>query len=332
MNEKQDPIDNLIFGPAAAANYTVSAVTDRYNNRDRGARLGISSMDMYLHRIMPGELTVILANTSQYKTGFMQHWARVVAMDLADKQYQEGKPREVVVYVSWENLAEQLGYYDIMANSDIAGKNVWYGECDDDDIQKFIAAASERRNVPLWIIARSLGKRTEQIQMTLETVHQALLRIEYKWNIKPALIFLDYLQEINGPDRVTDMRDRVMQNIARAKDIALSIGCPIVVAAQAGRQVLDQDDKVPTISAAQESSRIEQSADKIIALWYPCKTEKTKRIVLNGLGQLPVDKHLLIARILKNRFGPSGQTFPLRVEPERNLITPMMIESTVMDY
>lgn len=305
----------LVYKPEQVARYTQNIMEDRMMDQHRVLKTGITNLDGYLHGLMPGEMMVVLGNTGQYKTGFMQFMARHVVTQL--KMWPTTDKKPVVVYCSWENLVEQLGYYDMMSMSGLQAESAWYGSLSDDDLITFNAARKAREVMDLWLVGRSLTRRTETVQMTIENVERALVATTQKYSVFPAIIFLDYLQEIPGPG--SDMRERTMNNVGRAKEMGLRLGCPIVMAAQAGRAVLERDWKMPQLHDCMESARIEQAADKVIGLWYPCKTEP-KKATIEKLGYLPVNDSVLLAAILKNRFGRTLSEVVLEVDPAHNVI------------
>jgi hypothetical protein len=83
---------------------------------------------------------------------------------------------------------------------------------------------------------------------------------------------------------------------------------------------LARDFKLPEIGDAQESSRAEQDADKVLALWYPCKTEPLGTRMA-ALGGVEVSDELMVMGIRKQRHAASGQVFPLRFDAARNIFT-----------
>jgi len=173
--------------------------------------------------------------------------------------------------------------------------------------------------MPLWILGYSLKRRRKVKTLSMEVVKAALAAVEEHDEKKPAIIFLDYIQKITPRDPRMNRRVAVLENVDHIQDLARDCGCPVIVGCQAGRQVLDRDDKRPRIGDGQETSRIEQDADKVISLLYPCKfyAEGTE---LPGWDNpsLIVTPELMICTILKQRHAESGQAFPLRFDAARN--------------
>jgi hypothetical protein len=98
----------------------------------------------------------------------------------------------------------------------------------------------------------------------------------------------------------------------------MNVGCPGIAGVQASRDVDDYANPIPTMADAQWSSAIEQTADKQIAVWRPIKTHdpaKHPTIELGGIDYLN-DEHLLVIRLLKQRFERGYGTFAVRFEPQ----------------
>jgi replicative DNA helicase len=303
-----------VYTPPEVANYTKEIVERRYENRALALTTGIPTLDKHMRPVLPGEVIVVQANTGQGKTSFMQIWARNIVKQLHDRQ----DINEVVVYVSWETQVEQLGLYDLAAMSGVDSSSAWHGDIGEAELLRLRDAATRRSVMPLWIIGHSLKRRRGMDGLTLPVVSDAMRKMEDDRGIKPAIVFIDYLQKIDPVDMRADRRVQVIDNTDKLTQLARDCGAPVIVAAQSGRQVLTRDFKLPEIGDAQESSRIEQDADKVLSIWYTPKTEVPGRHIPE-LG-LDVADDLLILGIRKQRHAPSGQIMPLSFDPARNTL------------
>ena len=110
-----------------------------------------------------------------------------------------------------------------------------------------------------------------------------------------------------------------MEAVNQAKDIGVAFDCPVLLLTQVGRDLSDREFKLPKLDDGQESSNIEQTADKYLSVWYPIKSEKEGV----KLGGYPVSVNLLVMGVLKQKMGPAPKTFFLYVDPERNIIGDM---------
>ena len=314
MANDSSKVVRSIYTGNDVATYTLDEVTRRVANRERVVATGVDMIDRYVKPVMPGDVTFILANTSNGKTAFMQFWARQAVRQLQQNQDE----KQLVVFITWETLVEELGLYDLCGMTGLDASNVWYGDILDEDMARMRTAGMKRAAMPLWVVGYSL-KRRREVRLTMEAVSRALEALEASWEKKPAMIFLDYLQRITPRDPRMDRRAVVMENVDGIQDLARDCGCPVVVGCQAGRQVLDRDFKLPELGDGQETSRIEQDADKVIALWYPVKTDPLGTPI-DELG-ISVEPDLMVMGVRKQRHYASGQCFPLRYDAPRNLFT-----------
>ena len=139
-------------------------------------------------------------------------------------------------------------------------------------------------------------------------------------------LFLDYLQQME-PEERPNTRNRegtrrmdIFENVYRCKDMALALGCPVILGVQARREVDDRPWKLPQLGDGMESSNIEHTSDKMLSVWMP-KTSETVGEPLRGARELTVNDNLLLVRICKQKMGPAGQWMALHVDPGRNEIS-----------
>ena len=312
---------NLAYTPNDVATYTRDTIRSRQELGQLGLDTGIASVDQWLTPLLPAELAIIMARPSNYKSGFMQAWARNIVEQIYARQQDnpDASPREVVFFCTWEMYVEELGFYDIANRTNLSAKEMWYGHLSDNDLRQVDAAAMVRAGTPIWLIGHSLHRRKEYDRVTLTTVRDTMLAVEETWGVRPAIIFLDYLQAIDA-ERGEDRRLQVMYNVDRAKDLGREMGCPVVLACQAGRDVDRREFRLPELGDGQETSRIEQAADKFLALWMP-KTSYAEGHHLEEIG-LQVTSDMLIVGLRKQRMGISGQMAFLSVNPVTNTILP----------
>jgi replicative DNA helicase len=183
--------------------------------------------------------------------------------------------------------------------------------------------------LPLWLIGHSLAKRKKRAHITIHTLEQALYWIEDNYKddagngFKARILYVDYLNLMRPDENTGDQRRNEIESIARcAKDMALFLGCPVVMLAQARRECEDREWKLPIMRDAYESAAIEQYADKILSVWMP-KATGDRKVALPEGGMIDNTEHLLILGLVKQKDGPAGGYFKLYVDPARNEIAPM---------
>jgi replicative DNA helicase len=301
----------LYTGPDVAT-YTLDVVEKRRASKAPLIRTGISTLDIYMRPWLPGELIFVLAFTSHGKTSLMQAMTRNVVKQLQDNEVED----QIVVYASWETLVEELGLYDLASMTGVDGALAWYGQHSEKDAQKLQVAAMRRAGMPLWVLGHSLKRRRQERPMTVAAIDDALRIMEDQYGVRPAVIFVDYLQIIAAADPRADRRLQIMQTVDSLRELGRHTAAPVVVGCQAGRELLNRQFKLPMIGDGQESSRIEQDADKVLALWYPSKTEHIGSHI--DVLNVDVTEDLMVMGVLKQRHGPSGSVFPLRFDPNHN--------------
>jgi hypothetical protein len=70
----------------------------------------------------------------------------------------------------------------------------------------------------------------------------------------------------------------------KVKDLALGFNTDVIIGSQVGRDVKERKWKQPQDNDAQETSNFEQTADGIISLWIPKKTEKIGDCLIEKQG------------------------------------------------
>ncbi len=307
-----DALRRLIYTPADVANYTMQMIDERIENKDKGLMFGVEDLDRHLLPATPGEFTLILGRSSNGKTAFMQAYARNIARQITT---DNPDTKSVVAFVEWENDVTNVGFYDLAAMTGTDAAKVWRGQITDDEHEKLKLAAFKRSTLPIWLMGWSKKRRREYESLTMDVVHQALCEAERSWGIGIAAVFLDFLQAVD-PIPGLERRLQIMMDTDRARQIGRDLGCPVFAGSQAGRRVDERDFKLPQIGDNEESSRLEQSADKVLSVWLPGRSE--------GIGKyikeldMETTEDMFIVGIRKQRFGAAGHVIPLRFDAAHN--------------
>jgi len=311
MKENLAPLRG-VYTPPDVATYTMEIVDKRVEQRALALRTSVDPLDRVMRPVLPGEMVFVNAYTGNGKTAFMQFWARQIVKQLQQRPTLD----EVVVYITWETLVEELGLYDLCGLTGIDASSAWYGDVTDKEVEALRVAAMKRAGMPLWVVGDSLKRRRQHGALTMKDVSESLRLVEQEHGVKPAIIYVDYIQIVPPANERDDRRVQVLKNVDAIRQLARDCGAPVVCGCQAGRQVMDRTFKLPEIGDGQETSRIEQDADKVLALWYPCKSEPDGTHVeeVNAI----VDNRLMIMGIRKQRHAASGQVFPLDFDAARN--------------
>jgi len=308
-----NPAD-LIYTPAQVSTLTLQALEAREQGKDIGLTLGIECVDKVLLPLLPTELVTVLADSGNYKTGLMQWVARSVAAQL------DATGDECVVYVTAEIAVEESGLLDLGYTTGVDVAEMARGNISDWDSLR--QAAIRRGVIPVYVFGHSIGRRKSRPILNMNQIGLALRRLEDDMRLHPCLILLDYLQRI-APDRGHEqVRLEFGETVNRAKDMALSFGSVVMMASQVKHDVSTRAWKLPTMEDGLETSTIKHASDKIIGCWRPFVTEGADAVV--GKRGLKADKDLLILGIAKQKFGPTGDWWPLSVDFARNQIRGQM--------
>jgi replicative DNA helicase len=320
-NSKQPPAQpgESVFAPQVVSQSAVKVVENRHTNRDAGIKTGIDTVDKHLLPMRPGELIAVVGYTSNYKSGLMNYIARYNARELAKANIEN----QAVITFTWEQSIEEQGIVDISQLTRIDVTRMMRGELDEPDWKLLRKGAIERGTLPWWLIGHSseTGRRRPRLSMT-----DAARMLEYVVDVQkvsPALVVLDYLQRIRR-DTGDTMREGYMDIVSHAKDMALAFHCPVILGSQAGRQAKERANwKLPQLDDGQETSNLEQSADKFISVWMPKNDHPKNTTIEYGSQWFHVTDNLLVLGVMKQKFGPAPRIVQLHVEPEVNEIYPM---------
>jgi len=288
----------LVHTPAELATEYV-AWAERLKE-DPGISFGVPAIDERVIPMRAGDLVSIIGRPGHGKSSLLAYFAREQAKKLEAAGEAETR---AVVYVTWEQSAEELEAF-FQANEEYSVTDIMWGRADLDVVR---ANSVKRGNVPIWIIGHGIGRAGQKApRMTPDVVLGAIETMENDFGVQPSLLLFDYMQLIP----VTHARDRVQQVTEvphLIKELALRVGAPAIVGVQAGRDVDDRVSKIPELRHAQWASSIEQTSDKVFALWRPWQTEPpdSAPVELEGKSYV-VNEQLLIIRMLKQR-GDSGR-------------------------
>lgn len=279
-----------------------------------GVPFGIPAVDEKVIPFHPGDMVVICGRPGSGKTSMLAFLARSEAKRIVAR----GKAKtEAVVYITFEQIVEEIEA-TFQASTTYTASDLVRGKVNIDEVKR---SAIKRVMLPIWIVGDSLSRtNSNSPRLYPDVVFRAIETMYEDHNTKPTLLCLDYIQLIPIPHQ-SDRQRQVLEAAHQAKELAKRVGCPVVVAVQARREVDTRDIKIPGLWDAQWSSGIEQAADKFFSLWRPWLTEphfndagSQNTIRLDG-KRYPVTKELLIMAMVKQRFEDGRWTWPLFFDP-----------------
>jgi len=273
-----------------------------------GVPFGLPSVDEKVIPFHPGDMVAFVARPGHGKTSILAYLARAEAKRI---QKREAAETEAVVYVTWEQVTEEIN-----AVLDIGGSytvsDIAWGRASLDAVE---GQARKRAGMPIWLIGDSLARTdAHSPRMYPDAVFAAIESMAEDYGVKPTLLCFDYIQLIPIPAQADRMK-QVTEAAHRCKELAKRVGCPAAVAVQARREVDSRDIKIPGLWDAQWASSIEQTSDKYFSLWRPWLTEDRGGVIDIDGRPVPVTENLLILSMQKQRFENGRWTWALWFDP-----------------
>lgn len=319
---------SAVYTPAEVSAYGKKQINFIRQNQHRTLKFFIPGIDDYFAPMLPGQICSVIAQTSNYKSGFLHAWECAAAQQLID----EGREDEIIVHVSVEEGIEEqafllLGIETGEDASDLAQGNV-------QDWDRLEQAAIKIGTIPIYRIGESLARPEDFPKLYLSNMIKAIRFMQdelLEGKRKIAGLFFDYLQAFPFDPEVkrftnkdAQRRLQVREDIYRLRHAAAFFNCPAAVAVQA-KQMLNgapsQSMYIPGIYDGEESSAIGQRTDRSIQLWMPKMNWPVGTMIDYKDIRYRVDENLLWTKVGKQRGRlPSGRSFPCRINFSKNTI------------
>ncbi|HLR79586.1 MAG TPA: replicative DNA helicase [Bacillota bacterium] len=247
------------------------------NNDDvTGIATGYRDLDRITSGFQRNDLIIIAARPSVGKTAFALNIAQNVAVNTDEN----------VAIFSLEMGAEQLVQRMLCAEGNIDSQRLRNGRLEADDWGKLTMAMGSLSNAGIYI-DDTPGIRVSEIRSKCR-------RLKQEHGL--GMIFIDYLQLIQGNVRSNENRQQEVSEISRSlKALARELNVPLIALSQLSRGVEQRQDKRPMMSDLRESGSIEQDADIVGFLYrddyYDSESEQ---------------QNIIEIIISKQRNGPTG--------------------------
>ena len=319
-----------VYTPPEVSQYALDAIREVKSRTKRGIALPVEAIGDYFAPILPGQVIVVQAQTSQYKSGFIHFWEKHAAEQLI----ADGRTDEAIIHVSVEECVEEQGFLLLGRMTGEYSGDLARGQVQ--DWTRLEAAAVRISGIPIYRIGDSLARAEDMPNLYLSNMYRAIRSLvsgEVTGTpITPALITFDYLQAFPIDPEVSkaEIKDRrnlqVREDFYRLRQLSGYFKCPVIVAVQA-KQELEQKNpkgpKMPGMYDAQDSSAIAQRADRIISLWMPKVTHGAGEYIEIAGKTLQVQENMIFIKVNKQRGGlPAGQSWCCKIDFSKNEITP----------
>jgi hypothetical protein len=295
----------------------------------RSLAFPIVGMQYYVAPLAPWETMVIIAQTSQYKSGFIDFWE----YSAAEQFVAQGRTDEAILHISLEESIEAMAFRGFARLGGQNAGDLARGKVD--DWEKLIAVSTRLAGVPIYRIGKSTMNRGGQgIELHLSNIQRAIdMLIAGEINGQPVKlggVFVDYLQalpldpEVQTGKIEMQRRLQIIQDVYRLQEWPVRYNCPVVYAAQAKQKLSAGTGawQLPTFDDGEESNVLAQRPDRIVTQWLPKQTATLGEVIEHAsLGRFRVEENTMITRVAKQRGGlPAGKVFVNRIDYEAGTI------------
>lgn len=256
---------------------------DRLHKGDgalRGVSTGFPDLDNYLAGLQKSDFIILAARPSLGKTSLALNIARNVAL----------KEKKAVGIFSLEMSREQLIDRLIAAEANV---DLWRlrtgrlrSEGEDNDFVRIRDAMEVLSQVPLFL--------DDTASPTVTEIRAKARRLQAKQDL--GLIVIDYIQLIQGSDRIESRVQEVSEISRSLKAMAKELNVPVLAVSQLSRGVEMRHPAIPKLSDLRESGGLEQDADVVMFIYREDKDKRTSD--KKNLAEIHIEKH---------RNGPTGK-------------------------
>lgn len=250
-------IKKAYFDLKSVAPSVINIIMKRMKNKNyvTGVPTGFKDLDNLTSGFQPSNLIIIASRPSVGKTALGVN----IALNTAIKS---GIP---VGFFTIEMSKEEIVKRMLCVHAKIDSQKLTSGYLSEKEANELIAASKELEKAPIFIDDTS--------NISVLELRAKARRLKAEHNV--GIIFVDYLQLIQGPKNV-DTREQEISHISRSlKALSKELDIPVVAMAQLSRQVEKNPNKRPRLADLRESGAIEQDAD-FIAFLYREETKEAQ--------------------------------------------------------
>ncbi len=247
--------------------------------KNLGVRTGLPLFDSKIGGFRPGQLVIVAARPSVGKTAFSLALAQSIAKN------------KKVGFFSLEMPNDQIILRMLTNHSRIPASKIERMKfANQEERNSFQAALTQIRKLNLWI--------DDSPSITVGKLAWKARKLKKEKGLD--IIFIDYLQLIQGDEKLIDNRQQAVTLISQGlKALARELEIPVIALSQLSRKSEDKQRK-PLMSDIRESGAIEQDAD-IIAFLHRDDYQKDGD---DDGGYAPISNIEVI--IAKHRNGSTG--------------------------
>lgn len=259
-----------------AAGEFYDQIERRLNGEEgHGLMTGITDLDNLINGMEAEELIILAGRPGMGKTAAMLTFA----LNMAKKGIR-------AAYFSMEMATGQITSRLVSMESRINSVALRTGKLNPWQVSLFHESLSDLQKLPLLI--------DDGGSWTPHQLRAKCAQLVRRQGVQ--VVFVDYLQLMNGGERYKDNKTAEVTYISRKlKEMARELGIPVCLASQLNRAVESRQDKRPNLADLRDSGAIEQDADKVMFLY--------RDEVYNEATEFPNQAEIIVA---KQRNGPTG--------------------------
>jgi len=260
-----------------------------------GVSTGYKNLDLSMSGFQPANLIIIASRPSVGKTALGTNIALNAALQ------QEVPVGFFTIEMSKEEVVKRM----LCSHAKIDSQRLRSGYLTDKEAERLLTAAKEIEKAPIYI------DDTSTISVLELRAKARRLKAEHDVGI----IFVDYLQLVQGP-RDVDTREQEISYISRSlKSLSKELNIPVVAMAQLSRQAEMKQNERPKLAHLRESGAIEQDADLILFLYRedfynPKSQSKITEVIIGKNRNGPTDVVNLVFLKEYTRFEDSSNINP----------------------
>lgn len=275
--------------------------------------------------LYPGSLTGILGRPSHGKSML----CKAIAKRELARIRKDGARDQCVVYVTLEEAPAVVGM--ALDGWNLSIQDVARGRF---ELEERRMAAAYITKQPLFMVRHpGIVNGKMPPALTPQILYRAIESIAEDYpsdpkaaRYRPTLVVLDYVQLLQADDLPVTEKAKTAQVTAAiegAKNLAMRLCVPVVMAVQAGRQTDSHSDQMPAMADAQWASAIEQACDVVLGVHRPCRRDdfadkmrsgERIHVTLNGQSFV-VNDSLMVIGLIKQRAGVGYGRFPAYLDP-----------------
>lgn len=279
-----------------------------------GVTIGSPLLDRNIVSTIPGFVRTWVASPGNGKSTILRAIAKHNALNLVNTGQDDKK---YVAIITYEEPIEVQELY--LMTRQFSNTDFWRGKIEPN---KIVEGFSDRVTLPIYTIGESIGLELNTPRMTIDVVMDAIEGIKAESGLEPAVILIDYAQEIQVNDEDDNRTKNIIQGMRDVLGMAVRLGCPVEIAVQASREALQNKPyPIPQAHQMEWANFLFQKPGVVVSTWRVATSHQNETTIpyydfQNQEHQIPNHPHLTIFKVLKHRPGAIAKGMPVRLNPD----------------